>query len=98
MIVRIVRMHFMPDTVDEFLDIYERTQAAIQNVKGCMHLELMRDTEDPNVFITVSHWESTRALNSYRKSELFKNVWRRVKAHFSQPADAFSMEAYVEIL
>jgi quinol monooxygenase YgiN len=93
MIIRIVRMHFIPESVDDFLDIYERTQAAIQNVSGCIYLELMRDTEDPNVFITLSHWESTTALNNYRKSELFKNVWRRVKALFSQPAEAFSMES-----
>ncbi|HEY4655327.1 MAG TPA: antibiotic biosynthesis monooxygenase family protein [Cyclobacteriaceae bacterium] len=97
MIIRVVRMHFVPDAVDEFLDIYERTQAAIQNMDGCSHLELMRDTDDPNVFITVSHWENSRYLDDYRKSELFKNVWRRVKVHFSQPADAFSMEKYFDV-
>ncbi|HEX7015084.1 MAG TPA: antibiotic biosynthesis monooxygenase family protein [Cyclobacteriaceae bacterium] len=94
MIVRIVRMYFIPDAVDDFLDIYERTEAAILNMSGCSHLELMRDTEQPNVLITISHWESTAALNNYRKSELFKSVWRRVKTLFSQPAEAFSMERY----
>ena len=97
MIIRIVRMHFIPDAVDDFLDIYERTQAAIQNMAGCAFLELMRDTEDPNVFITISHWDSTAALDRYRKSELFKNVWHRVKQLFSQPAEAFSMERYFDV-
>jgi quinol monooxygenase YgiN len=92
MIVRIVRMHFIPEAVDDFLDIYGRTEAAIRNMTGCMHLELMRDAENPNILITVSHWESVAALNNYRKSELFKSVWRRVKTHFAQPAEAFSME------
>ena len=94
MIIRIVRMHFVPEAVDEFLDIYGRTQAAILNMEGCTYLELMRDTEDPNVFLTISHWESSGSLDNYRKSELFKNVWRRVKAHFSKPAEAFSAEKY----
>lgn len=97
MIIRIVRMHFIPDAVDDFLDIYERTQAAIQNMAGCTFLELMRDTEDPNVFVTISHWDNTAALDNYRKSELFKNVWHRVKAHFAQPAEAFSMERYFDV-
>ncbi|MFO7258053.1 MAG: antibiotic biosynthesis monooxygenase [Bacteroidota bacterium] len=94
MIVRIVRMHFMPEAVDDFLDIYGRTEAAIRNMAGCTYLELMRDAENPNVLITVSHWESVTALNNYRKSELFKSVWRRVKTLFAQPAEAFSMERH----
>lgn len=94
MIVRIVRMYFMPDAVDEFLDVYGRTQAAILNMEGCSYLELLRDTNDPSVFVTISHWESPRALNEYRKSELFKKIWRRAKAHFSKPAEAFSLEKY----
>lgn len=94
MIVRIVRMHFMPDAVDEFLDVYGRTEAAILHSEGCIYLELLRDTEDPNVFVTISHWESSRALDNYRKSELFKKVWRRAKTHFSKSPQAFSMEKY----
>lgn len=94
MIVRIVRMHFVPDAVDEFLDVFERTEAAILHSEGCTYLELLRDTEDPNVFVTISHWESARALDNYRKSELFKKVWRRAKANFSKPPQAFSMEKY----
>lgn len=97
MIIRIVRMYFNPEDVDEFLEIYERTQAAIQNMGGCSYLELLRDTEDPNTFITVSHWDSIHELDGYRKSELFKNVWTRVKALFSRPADAFSMEKYFDV-
>lgn len=94
MIVRIVRMHFVPEAVDEFLDIYGRTEAAILNMNGCSYLKLLRDTEDPDVFVTISHWETTRALDNYRKSELFKSVWRRVKVHFSKPAEAFSLEEH----
>lgn len=84
----------MPDAVDEFLDVYGRTEAAILHSEGCSYLELLRDTEDPNVFVTISHWENIDALNRYRQSELFKKVWRRAKAHFSKAPQAFSMEKY----
>ncbi|HLT81844.1 MAG TPA: antibiotic biosynthesis monooxygenase [Cyclobacteriaceae bacterium] len=94
MIIRIVKMHFHPDAVDDFLDIYGRTEAAILHMEGCTYLELMRVTDDPNVFVTISHWDSTTALNNYRKSELFKNVWRRVKPHFSQRPEAYSLERF----
>jgi quinol monooxygenase YgiN len=97
MIIRIVRMYFVSEGVDDFLEIYERTRAAIENMEGCSYLELMRDTEDPNAFVTISHWESASDLEHYRQSELFKNVWNRVKALFSRPADAFSMEKHFEV-
>ena len=91
MIVRIVRMHFDQEAIDDFLEIYDRVKAAIGTVQGCTYLELLRDTEDPNVFVTISHWERIEDLENYRNSELFKNVWNRVKTLFAQPADAYSL-------
>lgn len=97
MIVRIVRMFFKPEGVDEFLEIFERTKAAIRNVDGCEHLELLRDMADPDCYITVSHWSTLEALNQYRKTELFKNVWYRVKALFLKDAEVLSMEKFIEV-
>ena len=98
MIVRIVRMHIASDQVDEFVDIFNRTKDAIRNVEGCSHLELFQDVDDPNTFITYSHWSDTASLDAYRKTELFKNVWQRVKTLFTAPAEAFSMEKYTELI
>lgn len=97
MIIRIVRMYFDADGEEEFLEIFDRTKGAIGNVEGCLHLELLRDAETPHAFATLSHWADQRHLDNYRKSELFKNVWGRVKTLFTRPAEAVSLEQYIQV-
>ena len=97
MIIRVVRMHIIPEKVDEFLEIFVRTKDAIRNVEGCLHLELLRDGEHNNNFTTLSHWNNISDLESYRNSELFKNVWTRVKPLFGKPAEAFSLHSFIEV-
>lgn len=97
MIIRIVRMHIIPDKVDEFLEIFDRTKEAIRNVDGCVHLELLQDTDHGNIFTTLSHWSDKAHLESYRKSDLFKNVWSRVKPLFNKSAEAFSLTKFIEV-
>jgi quinol monooxygenase YgiN len=97
MLVRIVRMHFTEAGVEEFLEIFDANKEAIRNFEGCTHLQLLRDKDDPTVFTTLSHWESERNLENYRKSELFGKVWGRVKSLFSERTIAFSLEKYIEL-
>lgn len=92
MIIRIVRMYFSEESAEDFLEIFERTQGAIQAAEGCLHLELLRQPDAPYSFATLSHWQAESDLHNYRKSPLFKSVWARVKPLFIQPADAFSLE------
>ena len=88
MIVRIVTMHFREEGVPVFLGIFTANQNAIRNFPGCRHLELLRDVNHPNIFTTLSHWDSTADLDAYRKSELFEGVWTRVKKLFAARAEA----------
>lgn len=97
MIIRIVRMHFRGDSVKIFLEIFHQNKAAIRKVKGCTHLELLRDIQNPLVYTTLSHWESSGDLEAYRNSELFKDVWGRVKVLFSGPTQALSLEKIAEL-
>ena len=97
MIIRIVRMTFEPKKVDTFLGIFSETKDAIRSVKGCRHLELLRDVYHPNMLTTLSHWDSLADLENYRTSDLFKNVWGRVKPLFSRPTEAFSLEKFIEV-
>lgn len=92
MIVRIVRMDLLPEKVDDFIEIFDRTKDAIRNAQGCSHLELLRDVDHETVFTTLSHWTDKSSLEAYRNSELFKNVWVRVKPLFKKPTEAFSLE------
>ncbi len=91
MIERIVKMGFVPDQVDAFMEIFEQNKDKIRNFEGCSHVKLLRDINMPNQFFTYSHWESEEHLNNYRNSALFKGVWANTKSKFNQKPEAWSV-------
>ncbi len=97
MIIRIVRMHFTEAGVEEFLQIFDKHKTAIRNFPGCSHLQLLKDADDPNTYTTLSHWDVPQSLENYRKSELFGQVWGRVKTLFVERSQAFSLEKFIEV-
>lgn len=97
MIIRIVRMHFTEVGAKDFLPIFDLYKNAIRNFSGCSHLQLLKDADDENVFTTLSHWDNSKSLEEYRKSELFKQVWNKVKPLFHERAIAFSLEKFIEV-
>ena len=97
MLLRVVRMTFQPESVDAFLENFEKNKNSIRNFPGCSHLELWQDFSEKNIFVTYSHWESEEALNKYRDSELFKSVWSFTKALFSEKPQAFSTKKIQDV-
>ncbi|WP_111671437.1 putative quinol monooxygenase [Algoriphagus litoralis] len=97
MLIRVVRMTFRPESVVSFLENFESNKNLIRNFPGCQHLELWKDHNFENIFMTYSHWESEEALNQYRDSELFKTVWSFTKALFSEKPQAFSSKKLQEV-
>ncbi len=97
MLIRIVRMHFTDAGVDEFLQIFNTNKEAIRNFEGCTHLQLLKDFDNPNTYTTLSHWKDAESLERYRKSELFGNVWGRVKTLFAERSQAFSLQKFIEL-
>ena len=97
MIILIVRMHFKEENAEAFLEIFQKHKNAIRRVKGCTHLELLKVVNHPNVYTTLSHWKRDSDLDAYRNSELFKEVWGKVKPLFTTHAQAFSLEKFVEL-
>ncbi|SHJ04138.1 Quinol monooxygenase YgiN [Hymenobacter daecheongensis DSM 21074] len=91
MLIRIVRMTFQPERTAEFLRIFQDSDALIRQMPGCLRLELWQDADQPNIYCTHSHWASAEALNAYRRSALFGQVWPATKALFAVPAQAFSV-------
>ena len=96
-IVRIVRMEFQPDKLDDFHQIFESSKHAIRAREGCLHLELHQDANQANVLYTYSHWASEDALNAYRKSDVFGKVWPKTKALFADKPQAFSLVKVEEV-
>ena len=92
MIKRIVKMTFRQEAVPDFLSDFEKIKNKIRGMEGCHHLELWREVDGSNVLFTYSYWESQQALDAYRRSELFKSVWKRTKEKFAEKAEAWSVE------
>ena len=92
MLLRIVRMEFMPERVNDFLQLFTATRSKIASFEGCTGVQLLNDTQSANVFFTYSNWESEQHLESYRNSELFKQTWTKTKAMFSGKPQAWSMK------
>lgn len=97
MLTRIVKMTFDPTKVEEFLHIFNKTKKEIRSMEGCTHLELMQDCDHPNSFSTVSHWVNEEALNNYRDSEVFKEVWPKTKLLFIAKPIAFSLKEHTKV-
>ncbi len=90
-------MHFTEAGVEEFLQIFNKNKTAIRNFPGCSHLQLLKDVDDPTIYTTLSYWDKKESLENYRKSDLFGQVWGRVKTLFSERSQAFSLEKFIEV-
>lgn len=98
MFVRIVKMRFSEEHIDDFLSNFEDNKNRIRNFKGCNLLELYRDKENPCVFFTYSYWNNESDLENYRQSELFKSVWSKTKRFFNAKPEAWSVDKVASLL
>lgn len=98
MIVRLVKLSFRENEIDNFLSNFEIIKNSIRNFNGCLYLELLRDEQDPSIFFTHSHWESNEALQSYRHSDFFKNIWAETKSKFDKKPEAWSTNSLEKLL
>ena len=92
MFVRIVKLSFQPEKIEEFLNNFDSKKEFIRKSPGCRLLELYRDKTNTNVFFTYSYWDTEKDLENYRNSELFKNVWAQTKVLFNDKPFAWSVD------
>ena len=74
MIIRIVKMTFAPEKVNDFLLLFESNKTLIAGFEGCTFLELLQDKNKANSYFTYSKWENEEMLNAYRNSKLFEKI------------------------
>jgi quinol monooxygenase YgiN len=91
MITRIVMLNFQPDRVDEFLEIFNQNKQVLAKSDGCIRLEIFKSTGDTDTYVTISNWQSEEHLEMYRQSELFKEIWSKVKPLFNNKAQAWTL-------
>jgi len=97
MLVRIVKMTFKEEEIENFKTMFDEKKQFIRNFEGCNFLELYQDKNKPTIFFTYSYWENENALENYRHSDLFKSVWATTKAKFSDKAEAWSVNKLVTL-
>lgn len=91
MLHRIVKLSFAENKVDEFLQLFNDNAHRIRNFPGCNYLQLQREV-GTNVLFTYSLWDSDEALQAYRKSEVFREIWTEMKKGFNDRPEAWSSE------
>ncbi len=90
--IRIVKLTFKTEHIEEFLTHFESVKNDINNFPGCKGMKLLREQGSSNVFFTYSQWEENKDLDNYRRSELFGSIWPKVKLWFDKKAEAWSVE------
>ncbi len=90
-------MRFQEDKIEAFLNNFEEVKHHIRNFEGNRFLELYQDKNDKRIFFTYSYWENEEALENYRKSALFDDVWTYTKTLFSDKPEAWSVDRLVTL-
>jgi len=93
MFTRIVVLSFQDGKGKTFRSLFDGWKEQIASFPGCLQLRLVRDTKNPDTYMTISQWRHPDDLERYRNSELFARVWPVVKDMFKEKARAWSVEA-----
>jgi len=91
MLVRVVKMHFTPSFTEEFKTLFGQVKPQISSFAGCISVQLLQHDSQPELFFTISTWQSAEHLEGYRSSELFTTTWAKVKPNFASKAEAWSL-------
>lgn len=91
MITRIVKLTFKESMVEEFRKFFTEIKPQIKSFKGCEKVELLRDLYRPEVYFTLSVWNSVNDLENYRNSDFFNETWSKTSNMFADRAKAWSL-------
>jgi len=92
MIIRIVKLTFKPEEIENFKVIFESVKVKIKSFDGCHKLDLLQDISDPRICFTYSYWESEKHLDAYRHSDFFGSTWKKTKKLFDDAPKAWSVQ------
>ncbi|MFO0323002.1 MAG: putative quinol monooxygenase [Bacteroidota bacterium] len=85
-------MTFKPESIEEFLVLFNSKKELIAAVEGCIFVELLQDINNPTIFFTFSLWHNESYIEAYRHSDLFKEVWNKTKILFGDKPEAWSLQ------
>ncbi len=93
---RIVKMTFEESRCSDFEAYFETIKEQVGNQPGCSGVKLLKDVSGSGIYFTYSVWKNEVALNTYRNTTLFGEVWPKVKKWFSGKPEAWSTEIAFE--
>mgnify|MGYP001593787821 FL=1 len=96
MLIRIVKLTFKEESLDFFFSEFNKNKSQIVNFPGCKGMKLLQDIKQKKIIMTYSQWDDEKALNDYRSSEVFSNLWNKIKIHFSDRTEAWSHAIYFD--
>lgn len=85
MYLRVVSVQLQPGKLDEFKIIYKKEiLPALQKLEGCRFAFMTRSSENENMVVCVSLWNSKQDADAYEKSGLFDKFRGKTKHTFSE--------------
>lgn len=84
-------MTFKPEHIEDFRSYFSSIKNKVAGQPGCHGVKLLEEIGETGVFFTYSVWDSVDDLNAYRHTELFGQVWPKVKNWFGAKAEAWSV-------
>jgi quinol monooxygenase YgiN len=94
MIKRLVLLVVKQESIADFEYYFSEIKNRVIGVKGCEHLELLKDTAKPHVYFTLSIWSCQEDLQAYLSSALFKQLWPEIKKHLAERAVVWSLNIH----
>ncbi|WP_235297269.1 putative quinol monooxygenase [Portibacter marinus] len=91
MIKRIVKLTFREEHRQDFKEIFQEHRQKMLENEICSSLEVLEDIKEKGLFFTISTWDSEDALQQYRSSSYFEDIWGKVKPWFKARAEAWSL-------
>jgi quinol monooxygenase YgiN len=92
MLVRIVKLQFKEEKINDFLLHFETVKWEVTNFPGCRGMKLLQDLNTPCIIMTYSVWDDEKTLENYKNSALFKSIWPNIKVWFDAKPEAWSLE------
>ena len=92
MLVRIVKLQFKEEKVNDFLLHFETVKWEVASFIGCKGMKLLQDLKNPCIIMTYSVWDDEEALENYKNSALFDSIWQNIKVWFDAKPEAWSLE------
>ncbi len=92
MIKRLVRLEFQEAFIQDFKFVYEKHLVYMKSLPSCQSLDFYNERGNPHIFFTISVWESEEALDNYRSSEYFRDIWGRIKPWFQAKPQAWTLD------